>query len=211
MIGSGAAGQYAFIPTVRPIPPAVLCGRQTIMSSAVSRRHWGRRRRSEAERRTDCDHPRVRSEASVAIIENAAAWTDDILHVGLKRPPRRQLGYVHHFDNGFSGSHRIEKACEEPGVGIEPPRIIPNASIGCGDPDLVVRSARYEAFVHQASIGIEIDQIAIVRYATARANKAGQALVVGTGNAIEHLIDNTVDAGVSSVVERNSGRRRVRE
>jgi hypothetical protein len=42
-------------------------------------------------------------------------------------------------------------------------------------------------------VGIEIDQITIIRYA-ARAEKRRQALVVRAGNAIEHLIDDTVDA-----------------
>ena len=65
-----------------------------------------------------------------------------------------------------------------------------------GARNVVVRSTRYEAFVNQASVGIEIDQITIVWYA-ARANKRRQPLVVRAGNAIEHLIDNTVDAGRS--------------
>jgi hypothetical protein len=60
---------------------------------------------------------------------------------------------------------------------------------------------RYEAFVNQAPVGIEIDQITIVWYA-ACANKRRQALVVRAGNTIEHLIDNTVDAVVSGVIER---------
>ena len=69
---------------------------------------------------------------------------------------------------------------------------------------------RYEAFVQQAAIGIEVDQITIVRYA-ARANERRQALIVGAANTIEHLIDHSVDAAGSDVIERNAGRQRVRE
>jgi hypothetical protein len=36
-------------------------------------------------------------------------------------------------------------------------------------------------------------------------------LVVAAGDAIEHLIDDTVDAGIAGVIERNAGRLRVRE
>ena len=67
-----------------------------------------------------------------------------------------------------------------------------------------------EAFVDEAPVGIEIDQIAVVRY-PAGANECGEAFVVAAGHAIEHLIDDAVNAGVTGVVERDAGRLRVRE
>src|SRR5713226_1884486 len=164
---------------------------------------------SETERGTNCDHPRILSEASVAV-QDAAAGTNDVLQFRLKRPPRRQLRLVDHLDHGFSAAHRIEEVAEQSDVGIETARIVADARIGGGDPDLVVGSARDEAFVEEAAVGVEADQIAIVRYA-AHANEPRQALVVAAGNTIEHLIDDAVDAGVSGVVERNAGRQRIRQ
>src|ERR1700738_3457473 len=164
---------------------------------------------SETDRGTKCNHPRVWPQA-VAGVEDATARTDDVLHLRLNRPPLCPLGLVHHLDHGFPAPHRVEKVSERSDVGIEPPGIVPDPRICEGNSDLVVRPTRYEAFVHQASVGVEIDQIAIVWYA-ARANKRRQALVVRAGNAIEHLIDDTVDAVVSGVIERNAGRQRVRE
>ena len=45
----------------------------------------------------------------------------------------------------------------------------------------------------------------------ARADESRQALVLAAGDAIQHLIDNAVDAGIAGVVERNAGRLRIRE
>ena len=113
------------------------------------------------------------------------------MHLRLQHPPRRQLGLVDHLDHGFPAPNREEKVSEKSGVGIEPARIVPDAGIGGGNADLVVRAQGYEAFVNEAAVGIEVDQIAIVRYA-ARADESRQALVVAAGDAIEHLIDDTV-------------------
>src|SRR5262249_13304918 len=111
---------------------------------------------------------------------------------------------------GFAAAHREEEVSEESGVGIEPARIVADAGIGGGNADLVVRAQRYEAFVNEAAVGIEIDEIAVLRNA-ARADESRQALVVAAGDAVEHLVDDAVDAGISGVIERNSGRLRVRE
>src|SRR4030095_8138653 len=62
---------------------------------------------SKTERRTNCNHPRVRPQASIAI-ENASARTDDVLHFRLQHPPRRQLRLVHHLYHGFAAAHREE-------------------------------------------------------------------------------------------------------
>src|SRR5262245_5427680 len=166
-------------------------------------------RGSETQRRTDCNHPRVRPQASIAI-EDASARTDDVLHLRLQHPPRSQLGLVDHFDHGFPAAHRKEKVSEKSGVGIEPARIVPHAGIGGSDADLVVRAQRYEAFVDEAAVGVEVDQIAVLRNA-ARADESREALVVAAGDAIEHLIDDAVDAVIAGVIERNAGRLRVRE
>ena len=93
---------------------------------------------------------------------------------------------------------------------FELPVTLSDLGICCGNSDLVVRPARYEAFVKQAAVGIEIDQIAIVRHA-ARANKRRQALVNTSRYAIEHLIDNAIDAVIAGVIERNAGRQRTGE
>src|SRR5262249_8867369 len=118
----------------------------------------------ETQRRTYRDHPGVRPEASV-IVENAAAGTDDVLHLRLQSPPGRQLRLVDHFDHGFSAPYRTEKISKKSDVGIEPARIIADARVGRGDPDLVIRPAGEESFVDEASVGVEVDQIAIVRRA----------------------------------------------
>jgi hypothetical protein len=81
---------------------------------------------SEAERRTNCNPPRIRPQASI-VIENAAGRTDDVLHLRLQHPPRRQLGLVDHLDYGFPAPHREEEVSEESGVGIEPARIVADA------------------------------------------------------------------------------------
>jgi hypothetical protein len=164
---------------------------------------------SETDRGTKCNHQRVCPQAAVAV-EDTAARTDDGLHLRLNRPPLCQRGLVHHLDHGFPAPHRVEKVSERSDVGIKPPGIVSDPGIGEGNSDLVVRPTRYEPFVKQASVGIEIDQVTIVWCAT-RANERRQALVVRAGNAIEHLIDDTVDAGVSGVIERNARRQRVRE
>src|SRR4029450_11484009 len=96
------------------------------------------------------------------------------------------------------------------GVGIEPARIVADAGIGGGNADLVVRAQRYEAFVNEAAVGIEIDEIAVLRNA-AGAHESRQPLVVAAGDAVEHLVDDTVDAGIAIVIERNAGRLRVCE
>ena len=132
------------------------------------------------------------------------------MHLRLNRPPLCQRGLVHQLDHGLPAPRRVEKVSERSDVGIEPPGIVPDPRICEGNSDLVVRPTRYEAFVHQASVGIEIDQITIIWYA-ARAEKRRQALVVRAGNAIEHLIDDAVEAQVSGVIERNARRQRVRE
>src|SRR5208337_3167054 len=129
----------------------------------------------ETERGAYRHHPRVWPQASVAV-EDAATRTNNVLHVRLNHPPRRQLRLVHHLDHGFPASHRVEKVSESSDVGIKLPRALPDLGICRGNSDLVVGSTRYEAFVKQATVGIEIDQIAIVRHA-ARTNKCRQALV----------------------------------
>src|SRR5262249_35920975 len=164
---------------------------------------------SKTERRTNCNHPRVRPQASIAI-ENASARTDDVLHLRLQHPPRRQLRLVHHLDHGFPAAHRKEEASEESGVGIEAARIVADAGIRGGNADLVVRAQRYEAFVNEAAVGVEIDEITVLRNA-ARADESRQALVVAAGDAVEHLVDDTVDAVIAGVIEWNAGRLRIRE
>src|SRR5262249_62052415 len=142
---------------------------------------------SETERRANCNHPRVRPQASIAI-ENAAARTDDVLHLRLQYPPRCHLRLVHHLDHGFPAAHWEEEVSEESGVGIEPARIVADAGVGGGNAYLVVRAQRYEAFVNEAAVGVEIDEIAVLRNA-AGAHESRQALVIAAGDAIEHLID----------------------
>src|SRR5262245_26662038 len=164
---------------------------------------------SETERRANCNHPRVRSQAPIAI-ENAAARTDDVLHLRLQHPPRRQLRLVHHLNHGFPAAHGEEEVSEESGVGIEHAPIVADAGIGGGNADLVVRAQRYEAFVNESAVGIEVDEIAVLRNA-AGADESRQALVIAAGDAVEHLIDNPVDTGIAGVVERNAGRLRARE
>src|SRR5262249_59050375 len=111
---------------------------------------------------------------------------------------------------GFAAAHREEEVSEESGVGIEPARIVADAGIGGGNADLVVGAQRYEACVNEAAVGVEIDEITVLRNA-ARADESRQALVVAAGDAVEHLIDDTVDAVIAGVIERNAGRLRVRE
>src|SRR3981189_1521612 len=164
---------------------------------------------SKIERGSNCDHPRIRSYAAAAV-QHAAARADDVLQFRLQHPPRRQLRLVDRLDHDFSAAHRIEDVSEQSGVGIEAPRIVPDPRIAGGDPDLVVGPTRHETFVEQASVGIEADQVAIVRYA-ANAEEPGQALVGAPGNAIKRLIDDAVDADVAAVVERNAGRQRIRQ
>jgi hypothetical protein len=36
-------------------------------------------------------------------------------------------------------------------------------------------------------------------------------LVIAAGDAVEHLVDDAVDAGISGVIERNAARLRIRE
>jgi hypothetical protein len=132
------------------------------------------------------------------------------LHLRLQHPPGRQLRLVDHLDHGFSAPHWIEKVSEQPDIGIEPASVVADAGISGGDPDLVVGPAGDEAFVDEASVSIEIDQIAVVRHA-AGAKERRQASVIAAGDAVEHLVDDAVDAGIAGVIERNAGRLRIRE
>src|SRR5262249_39133279 len=113
-------------------------------------------------------------------------------------------------DHGLAAAHRIEKVTEQAYVGIEPARMVADAGIGGGNAHLVVLPTGDEAFVDESSISIKIDQIAIVRHA-ACANERGEALIIAAGDAIEHLIDDAIDAGISGVIERDAGRLRIRE
>src|SRR4051812_25986139 len=164
---------------------------------------------SEAERGTERDHPRILSEASVAV-QDPGAGPKDILDLWLQHPPRCDLGLVDHLDHDLSAPHRIEEVPERTYVRVQSARIVANTGIAGGNADLVVRATRDEAFVQQAGVGVEIDQVAIVGHA-AGASKPREATVVSAGNAIEHLVHDTVDAGVAGVLERNAGRHRVRE
>src|SRR5262245_25822505 len=163
----------------------------------------------EIERRADRDHPRIRPEAAVGV-EDAAAGSDDILQFRLQHPPRRELRLIHHLDRGFSAAYRIEEVSEEADILIESARVVAHARISGGDPDLVVRPARHESFVEQAAVGIEADQVAIVRHA-AGAKERRKALVLGARDTIEHLIDHAVEDLVAGVIERNAGGGRTRE
>src|SRR5262249_57116067 len=116
--------------------------------------------------------------------ENGTARTADVLPLRLQQPPGRRLCLVDHLDHGFPAPHREEKVSEKSGVGIEPARIVSDAGIGGGNADLVVRAQGYEAFVDEAAVGIEVDQIAIVRNA-ARADESRQAFVVAPPDAID--------------------------
>src|SRR6516225_534516 len=162
---------------------------------------------SETERRTHRNHPRVRSQASV-VVENTAARTDDVLHLRLQHPPGRQLRLINHLDHGLAAAHRIEKISEQSDIGIKSASVVTDASVGCRNADLVIWPRRDEAFVDEASVGVKIDQIAIVRH-TAGANERGETLVVAAGHAIEHLIDDAVDAAIAGVIEGDAGRLRV--
>src|SRR6516162_7462001 len=84
-------------------------------------------------------------------------------------------------------------------------------SVICGGiADLVVRAEGDEAFVNEAAVGIEIDEIAVLRNA-AGAHESREALVIAAGDAVEHLIDDAVEAGIAGVIERNATRLRIRE
>jgi hypothetical protein len=101
------------------------------------------------------------------------------LQVGLQRPPWFRLRLIHHFDHRFVAAHRIEEVAEKSGIGVQSARAVANARVGEGNAELVVGAAR-QAFVEQAAIGIEADEIAVVRDA-ARANKSRKALIIGAG------------------------------
>src|SRR6266404_2861871 len=208
VVGHSAATARAQMSARREVPMARAISRIAILTQLTTKTN-SILPILETQRRTDYDHPCVRPQASIAI-ENAGARTDDVLHLRLQRPPRRHLRLVHHLDHGFPAAHREEEVSEESGVGIEPARIVADAGVGGGNADLVVRAQGYEAFVNEAAVGIEIDEIAVLRNA-AGAHESRQALVVAAGDAVEHLVDDAVDAGIAGVIERNAGRLRVRE
>src|SRR6476619_6709950 len=164
---------------------------------------------SQVERGTERDHPRILSEASVAV-QDAGARTKDILDLRLQHPPRRDLGLVDHLDHDLSAPHRIEEVSERTYVRIQSARIVADTGIAGGNADFVVGATIDQAFVQQAGVGVEIDQVAVVGHA-AGANKPRETTVVSAGNAIEHLVHDTVDAGVAGVLERNACRHRVCE
>ena len=79
---------------------------------------------SEVERGTERDHPRILSEASVAV-QDAGARTKDILDLRLQHPPRRDLGLVDHLDHDLSAPHRIEEVSEQPMSASSPRALSP--------------------------------------------------------------------------------------
>src|SRR5258705_2504798 len=183
--------------------------RPASLGRAAMSRSAGRRERSEVECGAKRDHPSILPEASIAV-EDAGAWAKDILDLRLQHPPRRYLRLVDHLDHDLSAPHRIEEVPEGSDVRVQPACIVADARVAGGNADLVVRATSVEAFVQQACVSIKIDQVAIVGYA-AGADEPREAPVVGAGNAIEHLIHDTIDAGVAGVIERNAGRHRVGE
>src|SRR5215813_9642936 len=90
-------------------------------------------------------------------------------------------------------------------IGIEPARIVADAREGSGNADLVAGTVRHEAFVEQTTIGIEVDQVAVLGNA-AGAEESRKALVGGAQNAIEHLVDYTVNTAIARMLHRNAGR-----
>src|SRR5262249_44054650 len=89
-------------------------------------------------------------------------------------------------------------------------RIVADAGVGGGNADFVVRAQGYKAFVNEAAVGVEIDEIAVLRNA-AGAHESRQALVIAAGDAVEHLVDDAVDAVIAGVIERNAARLRIRK
>ena len=132
----------------------------------------------EIQRRAKGDDPRVRSELAIGV-KDAATRLDDVLEFGLQRPPLSQLRLIHHLDHRFVAAHRKKEVTEKSGIGVQSARVVADARVGEGNADLVVGAAR-QAFVEQAAIGIEADEIAVVRDA-ARANKSRKALIIGAG------------------------------
>ena len=117
-------------------------------------------------------------------VGNAAAGHEDVLEVGLYRPPGRGLELIRHLDKAFAAALRLIRAGEGRRVPVQRAHLLADEGEAVADAEGVVVPAGERLLQRDACIDPESDEVAIVRRSHEAGEDAESAGAVGAGRQI---------------------------